>query len=165
MCHWQVRYLVRSEDRHRAALALQITNLFTRSMFTYQLKMMDLPQVWLEYSIKEHPWNYNYPTNTGSDCVEVCSCPKMWGFKSDDHYQKGLDPYVQRSCKRTRQVLWENQADLEAVPTVLRWKRWLLYSVVASVAGPDVHYTAHDSGQRSRQANHKGYEHTSSMKY
>lgn len=29
--HDEVRYLVRSEDRHRAALALQMTNLLTRS--------------------------------------------------------------------------------------------------------------------------------------
>jgi DNA polymerase gamma 1 len=36
---------VRSEDRYRAALALQIANLLTRSMFAYQLGMNDLPQV------------------------------------------------------------------------------------------------------------------------
>ena len=41
----QVRYLVRSEDRYRAALALQITNLLTRSMFAYRLGMKDLPLV------------------------------------------------------------------------------------------------------------------------
>ena len=41
----QVRYLVKSEDRYRAALALQFTNLFTRSMFAYKLNMNDLPQV------------------------------------------------------------------------------------------------------------------------
>ena len=41
----QVRYLVRSEDRYRAALALQITNLLTRSMFAYKLGINDLPQV------------------------------------------------------------------------------------------------------------------------
>ncbi|XP_063781860.1 DNA polymerase subunit gamma-1 isoform X1 [Pseudophryne corroboree] len=42
--HDEVRYLVHSEDRHRAALALQITNLLTRSMFAYKLGMLDLPQ-------------------------------------------------------------------------------------------------------------------------
>ncbi|CAH1254097.1 POLG [Branchiostoma lanceolatum] len=42
--HDEVRYLVRSEDRHRAALALQITNLLTRSMFAFRLGMNDLPQ-------------------------------------------------------------------------------------------------------------------------
>ncbi|XP_061773525.1 DNA polymerase subunit gamma-1 [Nerophis ophidion] len=42
--HDEVRYLVRSEDRYRAALALQITNLLTRSMFAHALGMQDLPQ-------------------------------------------------------------------------------------------------------------------------
>ncbi|KAG9489148.1 hypothetical protein GDO78_005249 [Eleutherodactylus coqui] len=42
--HDEVRYVVRSEDRYRAALALQITNLLTRCMFAYNLGMQDLPQ-------------------------------------------------------------------------------------------------------------------------
>ncbi|KAG9281096.1 DNA polymerase subunit gamma-1 [Astyanax mexicanus] len=42
--HDEVRYLVKSEDRYRAALALQITNLLTRCMFAYKLGMKDLPQ-------------------------------------------------------------------------------------------------------------------------
>ncbi|XP_072039067.1 DNA polymerase subunit gamma-1-like [Amphiura filiformis] len=42
--HDEVRYLVKSNDRYRAALALQITNLLTRSMFAYKMKMDDLPQ-------------------------------------------------------------------------------------------------------------------------
>ncbi|KAI7812199.1 putative DNA polymerase subunit gamma-1, partial [Triplophysa rosa] len=42
--HDEVRYLVRSEDRYRAALALQITNLLIRCMFAYKLGMRDLPQ-------------------------------------------------------------------------------------------------------------------------
>ncbi|XP_072258819.1 DNA polymerase subunit gamma-1 [Pyxicephalus adspersus] len=42
--HDEVRYLVSSEDRYRAALALQITNLLTRCMFAYKLGMQDLPQ-------------------------------------------------------------------------------------------------------------------------
>uniref|UniRef100_A0A8D0A5F6 DNA polymerase subunit gamma-1 n=1 Tax=Sander lucioperca TaxID=283035 RepID=A0A8D0A5F6_SANLU len=42
--HDEVRYLVRSEDRYRAALALQITNLLTRSVFAHALGMQDLPQ-------------------------------------------------------------------------------------------------------------------------
>ncbi|KAJ6662774.1 hypothetical protein lerEdw1_010978 [Lerista edwardsae] len=42
--HDEVRYLVQSEDRYRAALTLQITNLLTRCMFAYKLGMQDLPQ-------------------------------------------------------------------------------------------------------------------------
>lgn len=42
--HDEVRYLMTEEDRYRAALALQITNLLTRAMFAYKLGMSDLPQ-------------------------------------------------------------------------------------------------------------------------
>jgi DNA polymerase gamma 1 len=42
--HDEVRYLARDEDAHRAALALQIANLWTRSMFAFKLEMDDLPQ-------------------------------------------------------------------------------------------------------------------------
>ncbi|KAF8515485.1 DNA polymerase family A-domain-containing protein [Hysterangium stoloniferum] len=42
--HDELRYLVKEEDKYRAALALQIANLWTRSMFAYRLGMDDLPQ-------------------------------------------------------------------------------------------------------------------------
>ena len=42
--HDELRYLVREEDKYRAALALQIANLWTRCLFAYKLGMDDLPQ-------------------------------------------------------------------------------------------------------------------------
>ncbi|XP_071545514.1 DNA polymerase subunit gamma-1-like isoform X2 [Panulirus ornatus] len=42
--HDEVRYMVSSEDCYRAALALQITNLLTRSLFALRLGFKDLPQ-------------------------------------------------------------------------------------------------------------------------
>ncbi|KAL0960736.1 hypothetical protein HGRIS_005759 [Hohenbuehelia grisea] len=42
--HDELRYLVADADRYRAALALQIANLWTRSMFACKLGMDDLPQ-------------------------------------------------------------------------------------------------------------------------
>ncbi|KAF8631471.1 hypothetical protein AX15_002384 [Amanita polypyramis BW_CC] len=42
--HDELRYLVREEDKYRAALALQIANLWTRAMFAYMLGMDNLPQ-------------------------------------------------------------------------------------------------------------------------
>ncbi|CAD5121345.1 DgyrCDS9868 [Dimorphilus gyrociliatus] len=42
--HDEVRYLVESESRYRAALALQITNLLVRCMFAEKVGMNDLPQ-------------------------------------------------------------------------------------------------------------------------
>lgn len=42
--HDELRYLVKEEDKYRAALALQIANLWTRCQFAYRLGMADLPQ-------------------------------------------------------------------------------------------------------------------------
>ncbi|KAJ6621300.1 DNA polymerase family A-domain-containing protein [Mycena sp. CBHHK59/15] len=42
--HDELRYLVSDTDRYRAALALQIANVWTRSLFAYKLGMDDLPQ-------------------------------------------------------------------------------------------------------------------------
>ncbi|CAO1623863.1 unnamed protein product [Sympodiomycopsis kandeliae] len=42
--HDEVRYLAKDGDRHRAALALQIANLWTRAMFAFKLQMEDLPE-------------------------------------------------------------------------------------------------------------------------
>lgn len=41
--HDEIRFLVEEKDKHRLALALQISNLWTRAMFTYKLGMDDLP--------------------------------------------------------------------------------------------------------------------------
>ncbi|KAF3385598.1 hypothetical protein F1880_002544 [Penicillium rolfsii] len=42
--HDEIRYLVKDEDKYRAALALQITNLWTRAIFSQQVGIDDLPQ-------------------------------------------------------------------------------------------------------------------------
>ncbi|TFL05697.1 gamma DNA-directed DNA polymerase [Pterulicium gracile] len=42
--HDELRYLVHDDDRYRASLALQIANLWTRSMFAVKLGMDNLPQ-------------------------------------------------------------------------------------------------------------------------
>ncbi|KAL2122944.1 hypothetical protein VTJ04DRAFT_3399 [Mycothermus thermophilus] len=42
--HDEIRYLVREHDKYRAALALQVANLWTRAMFAQQVGIDDLPQ-------------------------------------------------------------------------------------------------------------------------
>lgn len=42
--HDEIRYLVRNEDRYRAAMALQVANVWTRAMFSQQVGINDLPQ-------------------------------------------------------------------------------------------------------------------------
>ncbi|KAL5612861.1 hypothetical protein BROUX41_004057 [Berkeleyomyces rouxiae] len=42
--HDEIRYLVKDEDKYRAAMALQVANLWTRAMFSEQVGIPDLPQ-------------------------------------------------------------------------------------------------------------------------
>lgn len=42
--HDEIRYLVKAEDRYRAAMALQVANLWTRAMFCHQMGISDVPQ-------------------------------------------------------------------------------------------------------------------------
>ena len=42
--HDEIRYLVKNEDKYRAAMALQVANLWTRAMFAQQIGINDLPQ-------------------------------------------------------------------------------------------------------------------------
>ena len=45
--HDEVRFLVKEEDKYLAALAMQISNLWTRAYFTARLGMTDLPLVFI----------------------------------------------------------------------------------------------------------------------
>ncbi|KXJ94263.1 DNA polymerase gamma [Microdochium bolleyi] len=42
--HDEIRYLVKDADKYRAAMALQVSNLWTRAMFAQQVGIDDLPQ-------------------------------------------------------------------------------------------------------------------------
>ncbi|CAG8659208.1 8350_t:CDS:1, partial [Paraglomus brasilianum] len=39
----ELKYLVKEEDSYRAALALQVSHLWTRAFFSYMLGIEDLP--------------------------------------------------------------------------------------------------------------------------
>jgi len=43
--HDEIRYLVKDGDKYRAAMALQVANVWTRAMFSEQIGINDLPQV------------------------------------------------------------------------------------------------------------------------
>ncbi|TVY52384.1 DNA polymerase gamma, mitochondrial [Lachnellula cervina] len=48
--HDEIRYLVKEEDKYRAAMALQIGNVWTRAMFSQQVGINDLPQACAYFS-------------------------------------------------------------------------------------------------------------------
>jgi DNA polymerase gamma 1 len=48
--HDEIRYLVREGDKYKAAMALQVSNLWTRAMFSQQMGINDLPQACAYFS-------------------------------------------------------------------------------------------------------------------
>ncbi|KAI1310869.1 DNA polymerase gamma [Xylaria venustula] len=48
--HDEIRYLVKNEDKYRAAMALQVSNIWTRAMFAQQVGIDDLPQACAYFS-------------------------------------------------------------------------------------------------------------------
>lgn len=54
--HDELRYLVEEKDKYRAALALQIANMWTRCQFAYKLGIDDLPQGVAFFSAVDIDW-------------------------------------------------------------------------------------------------------------
>ncbi|KAI9837289.1 MAG: DNA-directed DNA polymerase gamma mip1 [Sarea resinae] len=48
--HDEIRYLVKDKDKYRAAMALQVANVWTRAMFSQQMGINDLPQACAYFS-------------------------------------------------------------------------------------------------------------------
>ena len=48
--HDEIRYIVSEKDKYRAAMALQVSNVWTRSMFSQQVGINDLPQACAYFS-------------------------------------------------------------------------------------------------------------------
>ncbi|TAQ83246.1 hypothetical protein B7494_g8430 [Chlorociboria aeruginascens] len=48
--HDEIRYLVSEEDKYRSAMALQVSNIWTRAMFSQQMGINDLPQACAYFS-------------------------------------------------------------------------------------------------------------------
>ena len=48
--HDEIRYLVKEKDKYRAAMALQVSNVWTRAMFSQQMGINDLPQACAYFS-------------------------------------------------------------------------------------------------------------------
>ena len=78
--HDEVRYLVATPDRYRAALALQVTNLLVRAMFVHRLGMQDLPQVIKMININDNE-GYCFAC---SICLLDLYFDKAWSKKNDN---------------------------------------------------------------------------------
>ena len=98
--HDEIRYLVKEDDKYRAAMALQIANLWTRAMFSQQLGIDDLPQSCAYFSAIDI--DHVLRKEVDMDCITPShpnAIPPGESLTIDDLLAKGslayLDPNIQ----------------------------------------------------------------------
>jgi DNA polymerase gamma 1 len=93
--HDEIRYLVKEEDKCRAAMALQVSNVWTRAMFSQQMGINDLPQACAYFSAVDIDHVLRKEVNM--DCVTPSHPEKIPHGESLDIQQllsKGADAYL-----------------------------------------------------------------------
>lgn len=96
--HDEIRYLVKDEDKYRAALALQVANVWTRAMFSEQVGINDLPQSCAYFSAVDIDHVLRKEVNM--DCVTPSHPHKIPHGETLDIVQllqKGPDAYLDPS--------------------------------------------------------------------
>src|SRR5204863_2750651 len=98
--HDEIRYLVREADRYRAAMALQVANIWTRAMFSQQMGIDDLPQSCAYFSAIDI--DHVLRKEVDMDCVTPSHPHKIPPGESLDINQllaKGSEAYLDTSIK------------------------------------------------------------------
>ncbi|KAL1966841.1 hypothetical protein VTN77DRAFT_3806 [Rasamsonia byssochlamydoides] len=98
--HDEIRYLVKEEDKYRAAMALQVANVWTRAMFAQQMGIDDLPQSCAFFSAVDIDHVLRKEVNM--DCVTPSHPNKIPHGESLDIHQlmdKGSEAYLDPSIK------------------------------------------------------------------
>ena len=102
--HDEIRYLVASKDRYKAATALQVANLWTRAMFSQQIGINDLPQSCAFFSAvdidhvlrKEVDMDCITPSHTTKiphgESLDIWALIKMGDEAALDHSVKPTEP-------------------------------------------------------------------------
>ncbi|KAJ3314155.1 DNA-directed DNA polymerase gamma mip1 [Boothiomyces sp. JEL0838] len=101
--HDEIRYLVKEEDKYLAALALQISNLWTRAMFSSRLGFDDLPlEVFMDCVTPSNPTPI--PPGESLDIYQLLD--KVFGKdKQADIYGKELDSVLEYNGKQLKDIL------------------------------------------------------------
>jgi len=98
--HDEIRYLVHEADRYRAAMALQVANIWTRAMFSQQMGIDDLPQSCAYFSAIDI--DHVLRKEVDMDCVTPSHPDKIPPGESLDINQllaKGSEAYLDTSIK------------------------------------------------------------------
>ncbi|KAI1826252.1 DNA polymerase gamma [Xylaria intraflava] len=93
--HDEIRYLVKNEDKYRAAMALQVSNIWTRAMFCQQVGINDVPQSCAYFSAVDI--DHILRKEVDMDCVTPSHQTPIPAGESLDITQlleKGLDAFL-----------------------------------------------------------------------
>ncbi|KAI1426964.1 DNA polymerase gamma [Xylaria sp. FL1777] len=93
--HDEIRYLVKNEDKYRAAMALQVSNLWTRAMFAQQVGIDDLPQACAYFSAVDI--DHVFRKEVDMDCITPSHTTPIAAGESLDITQlleKGADAFL-----------------------------------------------------------------------
>ncbi|KAG4029156.1 hypothetical protein MFRU_017g00920 [Monilinia fructicola] len=91
--HDEIRYLVKDSDKYRAALALQVSNLWTRAMFSQQMGINDLPQSCAYFSAVDI--DHVLRKEVDMDCITPSNSTPIPHGESIDIEQLLLQPSAQ----------------------------------------------------------------------
>ncbi|KAK2754537.1 DNA-directed DNA polymerase gamma mip1 [Arachnomyces sp. PD_36] len=100
--HDEIRYLVKEEDKYRAAMALQVANVWTRAMFSQQMGIDDLPQSCAYFSAIDV--DHVLRKEVDMDCITPSNPNKIPPGESLDINQlleKGSEAFLDPSIKPT----------------------------------------------------------------
>lgn len=115
--HDEIRYLVKDHDKYRAAMALQVANLWTRAMFAQQVGIDDLPQACAYFSAIDI--DHVLRKEVDMDCVTPShSTPIAPGESLDiaTLLAKGKDAYLDPNIVPEKHA--PNLEDIEYTPRV-----------------------------------------------
>ncbi|KAI2612502.1 DNA polymerase family A [Hypoxylon fragiforme] len=93
--HDEIRYLVKTEDKYRAAMALQVANLWTRAMFAQQVGIDDLPQACAYFSAIDI--DHVLRKEVDMDCVtpsHATPIPPGESYDIENLLEKGAEAYL-----------------------------------------------------------------------
>ncbi|RPA92721.1 hypothetical protein L873DRAFT_141624 [Choiromyces venosus 120613-1] len=137
--HDEIRYLVKEEDKYRAAMALQVANVWTRAMFSEQIGINDLPQSCAFFSAVDI--DHVLRKEVDMDCITPTNLDKIPPGESLDIFQllkeqgqgqQLLDP------KNAREIDFKEFEYLPRVPVMedLQVKR-NIYFMKAQISNED----------------------------
>lgn len=122
--HDEIRYLVKESDKYRAAMALQVANVWTRAMFSQQVGINDLPQSCAYFSAVDI--DHVLRKEVDMDCITPSNLKAIAPGESVDIIQllaKGTDAYLDPATRPNETVKPQRYAYTPREPVMAALQR------------------------------------------